>query len=1040
MSKIFINRPIFAIVIAIMITLLGLMAMITLPIARYPQITPPQVQVSAMYLGANAQVVADSVATVIEEQVMGVEKMDYMQSTSGSDGSYRLKVVFDQDSDSDIDTVNVQNRVARAVASLPKEVQQMGVTTSKSVGNMDFVFSLVSPKGTYDATFLKNYGSQFILPEIKTIDGVGGVTEFGSDYAMRIWLNPQKMTQYGVTTQDVLQAVGSQNVQAPAGNIGKAPIATTQQKEYVLSVDGQLKTPEEFKNIAIRQDQGGNVVRIKDIARVELGARDYSVVASSYNKEVSGFAVSLTADANALDVVTKIKNILEKDAKAFPDDLEYQIVIDNTNFVKASLSEVIHTFMEALFLVGFIVFIFLQSWRSTLIPMIAVPVSLLGTFISFVPLGFTINTLTLFAMVLAIGLVVDDAIVVIEAVEYEMKYNGRNAKDATIVAMENVQGPVVAVAFVLASVFVPVALMGGITGVMYQQFALTIAISVMVSAFIALTLTPALCTIMLKPHKEVPLREEGFIQRQLHRFNHLIDRFTDWYGIELARLAHHTKAVFAVLIIFTVIAGGVFKVMPRTFVPGEDNGYFIVAVSMVPGTSLDNMKKVVSKIDTYFEKDKTVRNDLAVSGFDMMSGTQSSNGGFLFARLLPWDERHGKGQDIRSQIGGVFAMSAQQIPEATVIAMNPPSIPGLGSTGGLSVYLLNKTGDTVNQMVDVSNDFTKAIREDKRFASVYTGFNNATPAFNYHVNREKAAQDGVSLSAIYSGMQGVYGKMQINDFPAFGKNSKVMIEGEPEYRMNTSANKFINVRNNKGQLVPISNYVTVESTTVASNLTRFDNYPAISFNVNVAPGVSSGDGIKALEEIGEQVLPKGYSISWAGEAREEIRSGSQTTVILGMGFIFVFLILAALYESWKVPFSVLLSVPTGLIGAAVVPYLLHIPNSIYVQIGLLTLVGLAAKNAILIVEYAKVRVDQRGMRIVDAAIEASKIRLRPILMTSFAFILGTLPLAFSSGAGAAARVSMGMTVVAGMTTATIFGLFAIPMLFILIEKMGNHKK
>lgn len=1040
MSKIFINRPIFAIVIAIMITLIGLLAAASLPIARYPQISPPQVNVRAMYPGANAEVVSDTVASVIEEQVMGVDSMDYMSSISGSDGSYSLQVLFKQGSDPDLDTVNVQNRVARAVASLPQDVQKIGVTTTKSSSGMDFVFTLRSPNGTYDGTFLKNYGSQYVLPEIKTISGVGSVMEFGSDYAMRIWLNPQKMSQYSVTTQDILQAINSQNLQAPVGSVGKPPIDNIVQKEYILAVKGRLNTPEDFGNIAIRKDARGNIVYIKDVARVELGSNSYAAFAESYGKPVAGFAISLTPDANALDTIGEIKKVLERDAKTFPEDLTYSVVVDNTNFVKASVKEVLHTFLEALILVGIIVYIFLQNWRSTVIPMIAVPVSLLGTFAVFVPLGFTINTLTLFAMVLAIGLVVDDAIVVIEAVEYEMKYNGKSPKEATIIAMENVQGPVVAVALVLSSVFVPVAFMGGITGVLYKQFALTIAISVMISAFVALTLTPALCALMLKPHQEIEGENESFITRMLHKFNYTLDKFIEWYGDKLLALSNHLKIVVGILLLFVIIAGGVFKVMPRTFVPSEDNGFFMIAANLPPGSTLEQSSAVVSKLEKFLEQNKVVDNMMGVAGFDLLSSSQKSSGAFMFARLLPWDQRTGKGQDIGTQIKQTFGFAMQNIPEATVIAMNPPSIPGLGNNGGLSMYLLNKAGDSVEDMVKVSNDFLANVRKNPMFSSAFTGFDNNTPAYNYEINREKVARDGVPLTSIYNGLQGIFSQIQVNDFTAFGQNFKVMVQGEPSFRTNDQMINYIYVRNGQGQLVPVSNYITPKASTIAATLTRFNNYPAISYNITVAPGVSSGDAIKALEEIAQATVPQGYSVDWAGQAREEIRSGSQTIFILGLGFIFVFLILAALYESWKVPFSVLLSVPTGLLGAATIPYILGLPNSIYVQIGLLTLVGLAAKNAILIVEYAKVRVDKRGMGLVEAAVEASKIRLRPILMTSFAFILGTLPLALSSGAGAASRVSMGMTVVAGMTTATIFGLMAIPMLFIIVEKIGFKKK
>lgn len=1043
MSKFFINRPIFAIVLSLIITIVGLVSMFTLPIARYPEITPPQVRVSTSYVGASASVVSDTVASVIESQIIGVQDMDYMMSTSSSSGSYSLTVQFNQGTDADMDTVNTQNRVQRALASLPSEVQNVGVITTKSTGDMSLVFALKSlDESSYDQTFLKNYASNYMMDEIKSINGVGSVQEFGSDFAMRIWLDPAKMAQHNVTIAQVVNAISSQNKQAAAGSLGTEPIPSNQQVSHNITIQGRLMTTEEFGNIIIKTDTTGNLLRLKDVSNIELGSKDYGFSAKSDGKPMAAFAVSLTSDANAIETITKVKQVLEQQKENLPPGVEYTIIVDNTNFVTASIEEVIHTFVEALILVALIVYIFLQSWRSTLIPMIAVPVSLLGTFAAFEVLGFTINTLTLFAMVLAIGLVVDDAIVVIEAVEYEIKVNGLKPHEATIEAMKNVQGPVIGIAFVLASVFVPVSFMGGMTGILYKQFALTVAVSVAISAFVALTLTPALCAMMLKPH--VPKEKEDFIHRGLNKFNDALERFSDWYGYQLARLAKHLWLTVVVLIGFVLVSVGVFRVLPSAFVPSEDNGYYMVAISLPEGATSSRTMEVIEKVTAFMNEDSDIVDKAGISGFDILSSAQKTSGGLMFATLADWSERKGAGQDVESKIGKLMGFTAT-VPEATILPMNPPPIPGLGSTGGFSMYIINKAGDTPEQMATVVNDFLGEARKQPVFASIYTTYSDGTPTYDFEINRDKAARDGVSVSDIFTTLQGFYGSIQVNDFNEFGKNYKVVIQAQQDYRVSPENNNNVYVANSSGTLYPVANYIKSTATTSVSTITRFNNYPAVKIGGSQGAGYSSGDAIAALEEAAKN-LPQGYTYDWADQSREEVKAGTQTILILGMGIIFVFLVLAALYESWKVPFAVLFSVPSGIVGAALIPWLLNLTgtynltNDIYLQIGLLTLVGLAAKNAILIIEYAKIRVDERGMRFVDAAIEAAKIRLRPILMTSLAFILGCIPLAISSGAGAGARVSMGITVVAGMTSATLFGIFVIPMLFILIENIGFGKK
>ena len=1058
MSKFFINRPIFAIVIAIMITLAGLISMVNLPIARYPQISPPSVQVSTAYTGATAQVVNDTVASVIETQIVGVQDLDFMTSTSSSNGTYSLSLQFNQGSNADMDTVNTQNRVQAALAQLPSEVQQVGVTTTKSSGDMAYIFSLNSPNGTFDSTFLKNYGTNYLMDAIKGVKGVGSVQEFGSDYAMRIWLDPSKMQKLGVTLSEVTAAIKSQNVQAAAGTVGKNPTNGEQAFQYPIKIDGRLVTEQQFGNIVIK-NSNGTVLHLKDIARIDVGAKGYDFTPkASYrdknaksgeilfveHRPTAGFAVSLQNDANALETIANVQKILAEQSKSFPQDLEYHEVVDNTKFVRASINEVEHTFFEALVLVLIVVYVFLQSWRSTLIPMIAVPVSLLGTFGAFVLLDFSINTLTLFAMVLAIGLVVDDAIVVVEAVEYELKYNGLSPKEAAIKAMENVQGPVIGIAFVLSAVFIPVAFMGGMTGILYKQFALTIAVSVAISAIVALVLTPALCATMLKPH--VQKEREDFVHRQLNKFNRGLERFSDWYGKVLARLSHRLSLTVITLFVFAAGTGIVFHFLPTSFVPAEDSGYFLIAVNEPPGATSARTVETLDKIKDFLEQTPGIKDNVeqvfTVSGFDLLGGGQKSSAGASFAVLKDWDQRKSSDQSVNAMVGAVFGFAAKNIPEASVVALNPPSIPGLGNTGGFTMYIINKSGDSAEVMAERAQAFIAEARTNPAIRTVYTTFDTATPSLQFQINREKAAKDGVALPDIFTALQGFYGSIQVNDYTSYGKNYKVIVQADDAFRQNADNLNMLAVRNSKGQMVSVANYITKEKTGTPSSITRFDNAMAVQIGGSAANGYSSGDAIQALKDAAAKTLPQGYTYDWGGQTREELKAGSQTLLILGLGLTFVFLILAALYESWKVPFAVLFSVPSGMIGAALVPFLLNftgrfqLANDIYMQIGLLTLVGLAAKNAILIIEYAKIRVDERGMDIVDAAIEAAKIRLRPILMTSFAFIFGVLPLAISTGAGSGARTSMGITVVAGMTTATFFGIFIIPMLFIIIEKIG----
>lgn len=1039
MSKFFIERPIFAIVMAIVISIAGVLCMFTLPVDRYPHITPPQVSVHATYYGADSQVVNDTVAEVIEKQVVSVEGFDNMSSTSNSNGSYSLNVQFKSGVDDDMATVRVQNAVSQATAGLPDSVKTLGVTTQKSSGDMALVISLQSPNNTYDAAFLKNYFSINYLDELKTIPGVGNITEWGSDYAMRVWLDPMKMTKNNITTSEIVNAIATQNQQIAGGIIGTAPVAQGTALQYIVNAEGRLKTPEQFGEIVLRTNADGSLLKLKDVSRIVLDQRSYDFIARSGNHASSALGISLTSDANAVQTLTQIKEKLAQDAKSFPEDMTYAINMDNTDFINASINEVMHTFFEALVLVAIIVYIFLQNWRSTLIPMIAVPVSLLGTIASFEVLGFTINTLTLFAMVLAIGLVVDDAIVVIEAVEYEMRYNNKSPKEATYIAMQKVQSPVIGVACVLAAVFVPVSFLGGIMGILYKQFALTIAISVILSAFVALSLTPTLCASILKEESKVI--ERGRLQKFWDKFNDGFDRMVKIYGNFLRRLAKRLVVPMGVLVALTVISGILFVKLPTAFLPSEDNGYFFASFTLPEGSVNVRTNQEVEKFLRFIAKQPGVQEEMGITGFDILSGGQKSNAATSFVKLKPWDERKTPDTSVDAMVGKAFAFGAMN-PGANIIAMNPPPIPGLGTSSGFTLYILDKSGGSMEELNDVTNQFLAAANQRPEINGAYTTFRMDTPAYHYDVDRLKAERNGVNIGDIFSTLATFYGGNTVNDFTLFGRNYKVVVEGDTPFRMNLADNKYVTVRDASGNMVPIGNFITPTQTSTAAVITRFNNFPAVKIGGNNAAGYSSGQALTALQEVADQVLPSGYSYAFADTSEQEIEAGNKTVYALSLGILFVFLSLAALYESWKIPFSILFGLPTGFFGAVVAAFAFNVYNDIYFQIGLLTIIGLAAKNAILIVEYAKVRVDN-GMDVVQSAIEAAEIRLRPILMTSLAFILGNIPLALSTGAGSVSRSEMGIAVVFGVTSATIFQIFIIPMLFIVLERInfsGLRKK
>lgn len=1031
MARFFIDRPVFAIVLAIIITLLGTIAGFSLPIAQYPNITKPRISVNTNYVGASADIVEKAVAQTIEQKVSGVENMLNMSSVSTSSGEYELNVEFNLEKNADIASVEVQNRVSQATSSLPSEVSGYGVTTAKESAETIMYFGLYSPKNTYDAMFLRTYADANFLDAVKRVKGVSTVGEYGPEYAVRIWLNPEKMAQLGVTVTDVSNAIKTQNIQAAVGSIGNRPTVDKQERTYSASAQGRLNTPEEFGNVIIRSNNGDNL-KLKDIATIKEGPRNDLIVSKLNGGDSVVFPVSLTSDANAIETVKNIREVLKDAESRFPDDMKLIVIQDNTQFITESLEKVAHTFVEALILVILVVFMFLGSWRATLIPILAVPVSLVGTFASFVILGFTINTLTAFAMILAIGLVVDDAIVVVEAVEHHIQENGMSPKEATYRAMNEVSGPVVAIAFVLSAVFIPVAFTGGTVGELYKQFAITISVSMMLSAIVALSLTPALCSLILVKKEEAP---KGFIGKAVKAFD-------DWFARTLAKYVKNvegcirkSKLILTCLVVVVICIGFLAKATPTGFVPNEDQGMTAVSIALPEGASSNRTQQIMAGLAQNMRKLPGVKNVLEVSGIDILSMGQKANAGMAVVTMEDYSKRSNSVQDV---IPMIFGMGAQ-IPDATVMAFQPPSLPGASSTGTLSLYLMNLGGEDVNTMGERANEFLAACRKRPEIGMLYTTLNTNTPMYQFEVDRDKAQSLNVPVSTVYSALQAFLGGNEINDINNFGRTWKVVMQADEKYRTGVEDMRYFFVRSNDGKSIPLNTLVKPTPKNSSVVMTRFNGASAIMISGDPASGYSSGQAMAAIEEVAKQVLPNTYTYEWTGQSLDEIEAGSRSTQIFIISLIFVFLCLAALYESWTIPLAVLLSVPSAVFGCFLVQYARGLQNDVYMQIGLITLIGLAAKNAILIVEYAKMNMEQ-GMDVVHAAVEAAHVRLRPILMTSFAFILGCLPLAIATGPGAGARVSMGNAVVGGMTIATLFGIFLIPVLFVVVERFFSHKK
>ena len=1032
MSQFFVRRPTVAIVIAIITVLGGLVAMRALPIAQFPDIVPPQITVTATYNGADALTIEQAVAAPLEQQMNGVDNMLYMQSTNANDGTMQLVVTFDVATDPNIDQVNVQNRVAQAQPNLPPDVNAFGLTMRKTTGFPMLIMSLSSPKDTYDALFLANYANINIIDALYRVPGVGEVRLFGaSDYAMRIWVKPDRLAKLGLTVPELVRAVQQQSTVNPSGKIGAEPVPRGQEFSYTVRSQGRLQTAEEFGAIAVRSNPDGSVVRLGDVARIELGALNYAQIGRVNGRPGCALGIYQTPGSNALAVADGVKSTMTELGRRFPPDVQYVYSIDTTLPVSEGIKEILITLGIAMVLVMFVVYLFLQNWRATLIPMIAVPVSLVGTFAIFPLLGFSINTLSLFGLVLAIGLVVDDAIVVVEAVEHNIE-EGLSPKDATLKAMEEVSGPVVSIALILAAVFIPVGFMSGIQGRLNKQFAITIAISVMISAFNALTLSPALSAILLKPRQNAT----GLLNRFFAVFNRGFETATRGYVRVSHGLVRKAFVGLALLAAFTALAGVIGRRLPASFVPEEDYGYFLINLQLPPAASLERTDAVMRKVDQLLAHTEGIAAFNTTAGFSLLSRVTADNYGFYFVGLKPWDERTRADLNARQIVNRVNAELRRIAPEATAFAMMPPSIPGLGTQGGFSFWLQDRTGGSIEVLHRNVQTFLDAARKRPELAGLASQFTASVPQLFADVDRDKVLKQGVALGDVYQTMQTFLGGLFVNQFSRFGRQWRVFMQAEGEDRRSPLAIGQFYVRNNDGAMTPLSALETTKPAFGPQYTNRFNLYRGALVTGAAAPGYSSGQALDALEDTARRTLPPEIGFDWSDLSYQEKHAGGSGP-LFALSLAFVFLILAALYESWSLPFSVLLSVPIAVFGAMAGLFIRRYDFDVFAQIGIIMLIGLAAKNAILIVEFAKARLEE-GMSLVDAALEGAKLRLRPILMTSFAFILGCVPLWVATGSGASSRRILGTVVVSGMLAATALAIFIIPLLFVLMERVASR--
>ena len=1021
-SKFFINRPIFATVVSILIILAGVISLVILPIKEYPAVTPPQINVTATYPGADATTLSSTVATVLENAINGVDNMTYMTSTASPSGVLSLSIIFNVGTDVSQAKVDVNNRVQLALNSLPEEVQRQGISVKEKSPDMLKVIAFTSKNTVHDTTYISNYLTVNVIDDIKRIKGIGDATVFGAkDYAIRIWVNPEKLAFYNLTSEDITSIVQNQNNQYSTGSVGAEPITTIQPFTYSISTEGRLKNVKEFEDIIIRSNEDGSTLKLKDIAEIKLGSDSLDSVGKFNNEPMIPVGIFLAPGANALEVSAALDATIKEISKNFPEDIEYKVPYDATLFVQESIKEVVKTLLEAIVFVIILIYLFLGNFRATIIPVLAIPVSVVGTFAGLYAFGFSINLLTLFGMILAIGLVVDDAIIVIENVERILRTKKISVKDATIEAMKELTTPLVAIILVLSAVFIPAALTGGFSGVMYKQFAITIVIAVVISGIVALTLTPALCAIFLKEHESEAIWP-------IRKFNDFFDWLTTVFiGItkQTIRLWFFSLAIFGILIYATY---SIMKMTPSGLVPTEDKGFLFVLTYMMPSTSLGESIKITDSIQKDLLANPDIKSVGAITGLDIATFAYKTDAALMFAMLKPWDERplpNQNSQAIAGKLMGQFMMTNK---DAFVIPVNPPPIMGMSTTGGFEMWIQDRTGGDIQALSAYTQEIVAKAAQDKRLMAVRTTLNANVPKYMLTVNKEKAKSMSVDISSVYAVIQNSFGKGYINDFNLYGRTFHVNIQSESEFRSTKDNFKNIFVKSDLGNLIPVSELVTIKRDVGASVIQRFNMFNSAQVTGTPGAGFASSDATTAIEEIAKSVLPEGYTIAWSGTTYQEKKLSSEGNYTAVYAAIFVFLILAALYESWSIPLAVIISIPFGIFGAALSVYLRGLEADIYFQVGLITLVGLSAKNAILIVEFAMDKL-RDGMPLLEATIEAAKLRFRPIIMTSLAFIAGTLPLALSSGAGSASRHIIGTTVVGGMAAAMIIGVLFIPLFF-----------
>ncbi len=1048
MSKFFINRPIVAMVISILMVIVGAITIVTLPVSQFPSIAPQEVQITANYVGADSQTVEQSVATPIEQQMSGVDNLNYMYSLNAANGQMTMIVDFDVKTDPNTDQILAQMRETQAASQLPADVTNYGVTVQKSVTAPLMVIGLYSPKGTYDAQFLANYAYINLNDQMTRVPGIGNVQVFGAgQYAMRLWVKPDQLAKLGITVPEIVSAIQTQNTVNPAGQVGGAPIPKGQEYTYSVRAQGRLTSPEEFGNIILREMPDGGLVRVKDVARVELGSQDYSVTGRLNGKPSAIMAVYQLPGSNAVQAANGVKKLMQEVKGRFPDDMDYVVSLDTTRSVSQGIKDIVITLLIAIVLVTLVVYLFLQGWRATLIPLLAVPVSLIGTFILFPAFGFSINTLSLFGLVLAIGLVVDDAIVVVEAIERHIE-EGLSPKKAALRAMEEISGPVIGIALVLSAVFIPTAFIPGITGRLYQQFAITIAISVILSAFNALTLSPALGALLLRPRTN----RRGPLAMFFGWFNRMFGKATNGYVRWSGSLIRKSAVAFVILAVFAGAAGFFAGKVPTSFLPDEDQGYLFLHLQLPMAASIERTQEAATKIEKILADTPGVQYTTTVAGFSLLSFVRTTYNGFFFVTLKEWDERKSREEQYQQIIQHVNQELAK-LPDGFALSFPPPAIPGVGTSGGFTFVLEDRAGKDINFLAENVNKFMAAAQKRKEISGLVSTFLPAVPQQYVEVDREKVLKQGVPLNDVYRTIQTFMGGLFVNYFNRFGRQWQVYVEAEGEYRKSFDRLNDFYVRNNKGAMVPLSSLVRFEPRPGPEFTMRYNLYRSAQIFGSAAPGYSSQQATKALEETFAQTMPREMGYDYMGMSFQEKKAeqGVPSWVIFTFSLLFVFLILAALYESWSLPFSVLLSTPVAVFGAFFIlwlrrvglayfvpAYMIQIENDVYSQIGLVMLIGLAAKNAILIVEFAKDKFEN-GMNLVDAALEGARLRLRPILMTSFAFILGCVPLWAASGAGAVGRQIMGTTVIGGMLAASAIGIFLIPAIFYVVEKLSGAR-